>query len=395
MNPVHWTYGAEGNANLVLRYNGPDVSLKAKILRLRKAVSLAEEETPEFTLAFNETVIAPLLGRDYIVPMTIVRIGPEFLEAIIAAIEPFRPQDRLERPIDSDVRWAFVAPDLTQQWCPATTLTIELKPKWGFLPTSPLIKQTHQKIKSSRCRFCMHTHLKNHQLSQYCPLDLYSLNPARMRRALRALILQPNQQKLRIFLNGHNLPLDELENHDCPLHMLFFQQQPSRLIDHVIDLSLEILLREPILTRLKHIQSRLDELDIEGMFPIYQACNQPDTHDIRFWQDAVQRFQERVQAQPVAGPKMSDSTAEQIQRLYEYVLSMTFKDCSIMLSATPHTDHIASDKLVEVANRQFAYNVKVVDIDLKKMSKIPYWFNLDQRIIEHALQHRIQQRCVE
>ncbi|KAF7731260.1 Inositol-pentakisphosphate 2-kinase [Apophysomyces ossiformis] len=395
MNSTHWIYGAEGNANLVLRYVGPDPSLKTKVLRLQKAATLAEEETPDFILEFINTVIAPLLGQNYVVPMSVVPIDPKFLKAIAIAIEPSRPKKRLQHPIDYSVPWAFLATDLTRQWHPSPTMTIELKPKWGFLPTSPLIKTAHRSIKRRQCRFCMHSQLRNPEVLHYCPMDLYSLDPARMRHALRELLLHHNQQKLRLFLDGRNVALDGVADHSDSLRAFFLQEQPNMLINSLVDLVLEILIRDPILQKLKSLQSRLDELDVEGILAFYQAHPDLPTHDISVWQNVVKRFQKRIETQPHLEQLIPEDANEKIQRLYEYVLSMTFKDCSIMISVTPHTGALTSENTIKLNNQVYVYNVKVVDIDLKKMSKIPYWFNLDQRIVEHALQHQIQRTCVE
>ena len=111
-------------------------------------------------------------------------------------------------------------------------MTVELKPKWGFLPSSPFLDQRTAEVKRSVCRYCMHQTLKAqrgdgqsraHQphrsgrcsavanasaaagaalrcyaagvcggsvdrRSGFCPLDLFSCDPVRVRSAVRALL---------------------------------------------------------------------------------------------------------------------------------------------------------------------------------------------------------------
>ncbi|XP_042206070.1 uncharacterized protein LOC121855251 isoform X1 [Homarus americanus] len=80
---------------------------------------------------------------------------------------------------------------------------IEIKPKQGFLdystPELPL------------CRYCVKQFLKRrvkdgHGRSSYCPLDLFSGEPERMRRAVNGLILSP-QNNFKVFLDGE--PMDD------------------------------------------------------------------------------------------------------------------------------------------------------------------------------------------
>lgn len=97
-----------------------------------------------------------------------------------------------------------------------------LQPKWGFLPSpSHLDPSSADAIKSSHCRLCMHRHLRTTQSNgisaandehetAYCPLDLYSLDPDRVKQALSALWKgwvdsEGQSNNLRIFLSGERL----------------------------------------------------------------------------------------------------------------------------------------------------------------------------------------------
>jgi hypothetical protein len=72
-----------------------------------------------------------------------------------------------------------------------TKLTCNPQPKWGFLPSARYLQPPESvDIKTHHCRFCMHEGLRRPESgggARYCPLDLYSGDPMRMRKALDAL----------------------------------------------------------------------------------------------------------------------------------------------------------------------------------------------------------------
>ncbi|XP_027621322.1 inositol-pentakisphosphate 2-kinase [Tupaia chinensis] len=117
-------------------------------------------------------------------------------------------KSRCDKDLDTLSGYAMCLPNLTrlQTYRVAEhrpTLCVEIKPKCGFIPFSSDV--THE-MKHKVCRYCMHQHLKVatgkwKQISQYCPLDLYSGNKQRMHFALKSL-LQEAQNNLKIFKNG-------------------------------------------------------------------------------------------------------------------------------------------------------------------------------------------------
>lgn len=134
--------------------------------------------------SFLREVIVPLLGpsSSFIHLPHRVRLTGVFMEALRSVVDPLRPLKRKSTTvIDTRDQDAYLMEDLSILYSPEPgpqpMLGVELKPKWGFLPSSPFVPEGH--VKRSVCRFCMQQTLKLkdgvvHHKSEYCPLDLYS-----------------------------------------------------------------------------------------------------------------------------------------------------------------------------------------------------------------------------
>jgi len=114
----------------------------------------------------------------------------------------------------------------------AQSIAIELKPKWGFKPNPKTSKLSKPKslIKYKYCRFCLHYLFKNrekivkdaaldvHEVypllkNHFCPLDLYSGNEKRVRKAIDNLYNHPGNN-LKLFINGKQIDLKALNKKD-------------------------------------------------------------------------------------------------------------------------------------------------------------------------------------
>ena len=241
--------------------------------------------------------------------------------------------------------------------CITCRLRQQHKPKWGFKPRwGHLKKQTY-------CRYCMHAHLRQQATYGYCPLDLYSEDPIRVERALEILFERPIEKTLKATSQGRPVSLSGLYLENVKL--------PSLLA--------AILQQDPILSRLKQLQSQLDSLDVEAIWPLFKDNRPSHSNDIQLWRHVIERFLNRL-------PCSDEERA--MQRIYEYVLSMTFKDCSLMISISPFAD--AGQKQIKIDDRVFYYRITVIDIDLKDVNKIPYWYQLDKTIVQYAIDTNYQ-----
>lgn len=129
--PSSWRYTAEGGANLVLSYTGPPHALfTRKVLRLRKkklgALSITASGRDDGD-RFAEEVIAPLLGREFVLRLTRVELEREWVEKVRAMLEEdgIRPVERRdEDELDEGATHAALVEDLVHG---EGVLAIEIK----------------------------------------------------------------------------------------------------------------------------------------------------------------------------------------------------------------------------------------------------------------------------
>ncbi|WOK99990.1 hypothetical protein Cni_G08702 [Canna indica] len=142
-----------------------------------------------------------------------------------------------------------------------------------------------------------------------------------------------------------------------------------------LELVAEVIFRSGILGRLLEAQ-QLDALDIEGAIHLYY----------------------NIISQPCAVCKnLSDSELRQYADLHslplerslkivrEYLIAATAKDCSLMISFRPTEDgHTASNFdsiFLSSSNRSYDYKAYFIDLDLKPLKKMVYYYQLDQKIV--------------
>ncbi|KAG9300281.1 hypothetical protein G9A89_011354 [Geosiphon pyriformis] len=418
--------------------------------------------------------MAPLIGREYIGSLMLVKTIPNFLREISQSIRPFRPIGRIIKDIDITQPYMIISMDHTKMTLlyvpdsssinqPTTTISIEIKPKWAFLPSSSYISESNS-IKRETCRFCMHKHLKNSKkqkklkkLTDYCPLDLFSLEKTRLIKSLNELIITPGNN-FKVFKDGRELNLEE-NNWLMELHE-FFSSNPenlefsditntqSRTREGLIRLLTQTIIQEQILfSRLKNLQKTLDELDIEGIIKLLSFSNlgtiseflqkEPELDD---WKNTVENYLKRFNSHldddishnsgiialstlPSLQQNNAISEIDIPQRIYEFLLSTTIKDCSIMftfqkslgkdskffpklkddhklfkenikhVTITPSSLTTDSSKTFEEMtipdsfHQDFHYKINVLDLDPKSIAKITYYHELDTQIVQTYLNY--------
>ncbi|KAI7864678.1 inositol-pentakisphosphate 2-kinase [Spinellus fusiger] len=339
-----WQYVAEGNATLVVGYKGTQPLFLTGESPLAVdppwVLRLSKTSTAEKVITVADYGMDFLIGSAYILPMAPVELSQEFLEQLMKQCSEQRPSHR--QPLTHLQSLAYITTDLTRYYSPAPTLVVEIK---------------------ITCRYCMHAHLRQ-CLSNYCPLDLYSSLPQRRQKAFTNLFDCENNH-LRFFENGQQASVSSLDS--------WFGKNYKTTWAGVMD---NLLTQDKVLSKLKSLQRSLDPLDIEGIFPLYIKWKEHLHLDIKGWIHVIRHY---LHPSPLVGEALEK------QQVYEYVLSMILKDCSIMVVLSyPNSDpHVFSSQ--KTVSYQY----------LKPIDKIPYWYDLDQIIVKNAIHSALKRLCYE
>ncbi|KAH9998177.1 inositol-pentakisphosphate 2-kinase [Russula compacta] len=397
-SPSQWKYISEGGTTIVFSYHAQaHPILTGKVLRLRKT-SPEGQGAPrpvsddKLIVAFQQQVISRLLDPSYLADLQIVLLEADWVEAFSMHHESFRPQERRRTSmIDCSRCTAVLAPDLIG----GLSCAVEVKPKWGFLPNSIHLSPESKPIKTRTCRTCMHAYLKHAEgmnaATQYCPLDLFSGSRERLETALEGLWnawVQSNGSinNLRIFSHGKMvLPNDDLslqawsqENFSLPAGA------PLTSIKlNLFSTLLPQVLRSPVLNHISALQHSLDPLDCEGLARLVEASPSADLTQptIEDWVSFIDTFLSSEHQ------KYSDFSPSNLRyHMLAYMLSATFKDCSLIIPLHPSYQ-------VDIENG----GIKVIDLDIKGVDRIHKWLELDDKIVkEYAkLERRMRKTCVE
>ncbi|KAJ1667007.1 hypothetical protein EV178_001727 [Coemansia sp. RSA 1646] len=390
LDPLHWTYSGEGNANMLFSYSGIEPELHGWMLRFLKCpradvdpaiaadnrqriIEQANAKKLQERVLYTTKVIGSLVGDEYILPQRQVAVTRPFLCQLSAAAEQYRPKRRLDRQIDVDQVTAVLTQSL--HYIPATqdtnthSVTIEIKPKWGFLPKSQFITD-EMAVSKSVCYFCLkqHSQADANQERVYCSLDLFSGDQTRVEQALDRLALS-NLCKLRVFIDGHSMSSDE--------NVLDTSQIPEW--SSLKKVMAEIVAIDQLFPRLKCLQSQLDQFDIEGVFPMFQRALanghisklDPSTGE---WLHAASEFSKRSNG----GGNTKEISDK--QAVLEFMMSTTLKDVSVLIS-------LKQWPLSQIEDPQILpeYSVAVIDADIKHIAKVPEYLKKKHALVARYL----------
>ncbi|GAA5829716.1 hypothetical protein JCM11251_000258 [Rhodosporidiobolus azoricus] len=454
-SPLDWRYTAEGGANLVLSFAGAiSSSYTGRALRLRKRKKRAtrgeegEAIPSEVGIEFGAAVVEPLLGGDQLPAMEIVPLELAWLDALVQRLkeEKARPPEREEEDeVDQEVKQAVVGEDLISG---KGVLAVEIKPKWGFLPSPTHLSEMTLPIKRQYCRFCMHRYHKRassvppasggtdldaalveHE-NGYCPLDLYSRDGRRVRRALDCLYdgwarLEGESNNFRVFLDGKKLSLQDISaKASLQAALSSFSNVPEAsssdpsstpsptsaargLLNSTL---LPILLASPLLATLSRLQATLDCLDIEGIAKILKddedtnvdiTCPDVDLSPLgeqptlEEWSSWLNDHFHLLPKPPPSGPgdppsapfgpeprtalKSALCVEHPRAAVLAFLLSATFKDCSLIIRIPLPPS--SSPTLAATSPLSMKPTVKAIDLDPKPISRLGKYWRMDREIV--------------
>ncbi|KAI4366354.1 hypothetical protein MLD38_022241 [Melastoma candidum] len=403
-----WVYRGEGAANIVLSYAGSSPRFLGKVLRIQKALkdkvhsldgssSFSEHERllwkgyEELVLAptkeiaarlYVQGVMKPLLGAEHVDAGVQVNASKEFLEKTEKNVNSSRPSWRIRASeVDTLSTSVLLISDhsLFPQGNPKgdICISVEIKPKCGFLPSSRYIAKRNT-IKKSVTRFKMHQLWKFHHdeiedVSEYDPLDLFSGSKERISKALKALVGNP-QNNLRVFLNG-SLVLGGLggiagtttSSTGAAVEDLlkFIIRADEHLhTQSFIELLSATISKSGVLSRLLEVQE-LDNYDIEGVVHAY--------YNIISKPCPVCSELDRVESSKKWLELHSLSIEESLGIVRNFLIAATVKDCSLIFCfrrrRDGESDSSGDSVVVPSTNQVFAYKVFFIDLDLKPLEK--------------------------
>ena len=142
------------------------------------------------------------------------------------------------------------------------------------------------------------------------------------------------------------------------------------------------ILCNPLLNRISTLQRTLDPLDCEGLAKLVEVTpiadlTQPTMED---WVSFVDTF-----LSPKHQKHSAFSPSNTRYHILAYLLSATFKDCSLIIPLHSRPADTESG------------GIRVIDLEIKSIDRIDYWMKLDENIVkEYAkLESRTRKKCIE
>ena len=338
----------------------------------------SQAEKLEAIARYVNLVMRPELSL-YIDPVSISRLDWSQFQLVREAVAGERPQARLVKDIFYPA--ALLMPDYALRppqgaRAGARLLAVEIKPKLGVMlgrGSTP---------GHGLCNFCLKQHYKLSVgavscLSQYCPMDLYSGDPARMLAAVRALTASP-QNNLRLLADGTLLApaetgevLESVLGSDqllAPLLVSCLTQTPGQPAPALHPPLLtagpgktgkvrcspavsQALPQHCVLATVLRLQarSRLTDMEAEALL-----------------QSLLEEGRELAELQELAAGTCP--AEERLLRLRDYLLAVTARDLSLILTLAEADS--PSSHCVRVRDKWIAFQWSVVDVDPKNLNRI-------------------------
>jgi len=389
-------YRGEGNANLVVALTDRRIVLR---FPKSKFADKSQDEKLECIARYVNNVMIPELGENYVQQVNIGVVSYQDLEDIKEAVKYSRPPQRCHKDIFFPK--ALILPDLAlpsvemEAVTTGTVLSVELKPKQGY-------RMENNCVHNTLCNFCMQQFHKLEtnripERSQYCPLDLYSGEPDKMSRAIEALVRSP-QNNLRVFRNGELMHGEERLTQQC-LDFLtdFFDGEGKKSFglvlirallseaqnkssssqkireNSVCDKDVSLLPKNCILKAVLNLQKKTSITDSEALDILNDLLGTVD--DITDLQRLITKQNKEIK---------SSSHGEKMRLLQNYMLAVTAKDLSIILTVreAKQGEEGGGGHHLRVRNKTFCYSWSIVDLDPKQLTRISKYVSQKQLWLE-------------
>ncbi|KAI7951825.1 hypothetical protein MJO28_007509 [Puccinia striiformis f. sp. tritici] len=386
-HPAHWEYIGEGAANLIAAYTRETQSLVGKSLRLSKTTQ-QEQQQQISAIDLQTHILSHLIDPKYLLEYTQVDLEDsiEWIKELAAHIEPHRPDSKRTggSQIDVHAKHAIIMDNLTYHPPHQEVISIEIKPKWANLPSRlELLDPITREIKKEYCRTCVYRAIRSKSNSKeyytsanrFCALQLFDSSD-HLRHALDRLVSE--WQGSSSSSGGH------VHNNLKIFHRGGVVDPSSVQIDpKLIDVMAQVLDQSNVLQTIKEIQSKLDPIDIEGLF---KEFNQPPN---------TNKQEEDLFSSPIDLNELKDilpylngkeyHTLSNRSKAVMYALSMSFKDCSIFVTVpilTAETKTESDRILLSPASSDLSlhHQVKIIDLDIKPIHRLHKYLKTDHHM---------------
>ncbi|KAG8745600.1 Inositol-pentakisphosphate 2-kinase [Ceratobasidium sp. 414] len=391
-----------GRSNTTLQAppNGPDSDSDSDWEDLNPDADREADNQPDDpTIAFQTRVTSRLVPLCYLPRLETTRMGRRWVEELARIGERARPEARRRVDgIDVARRKGVLADDLVgwEGWA------VEIKPKWAFLPNKKHLSEETSVHKLARCRFCMHGFhgsKAGKERGEYCPLDLFSGDEARIRKALGALwdtwVKSDGAiNNLKVFVKGKTMKPQSDPHFKQLASFLKEEPGPDGMKDAFVAAIAPMLHESPLLSTLSTLMRSLDALDIEGVEKLWKEAKHfpmaslsppiaedEDEPSLADWEKFVDEY--LVHGAFVGSGKQYDPEHPREEDLsywlLSYLMSATFKDCSIMLRFPPGpVEGTFSNPERDVSMPLLT----AIDLDPKSMKRLQKWAELDRDIVQ-------------
>ncbi|KAJ9085252.1 hypothetical protein DSO57_1015845 [Entomophthora muscae] len=221
--------------------------------------------------------------------------------------------------------------------------------------------------------------------SRFCPLLLFASDPLKKYRAVQQLFETP-QNNLRCFLDGIETDPGTASQEVSKE----FDSQDEFLLQKMLA---SVLAQDGVLNRIKALQQDFDLYDVEGIYKMLETMDKSAISEAneQQWKELIQSYlKEQASAKDIS----LLSPSEKVALVHSFLISATFKDCSVIISFTSNQSRGESRQFTlepELAPSDsklvWAYQLGVVDLDPKPFKKLEEYIELDQKITRAFLEN--------
>ncbi|GFU28316.1 inositol-pentakisphosphate 2-kinase [Nephila pilipes] len=425
ITPENCSYRGEGNVGFVICLNKEE-----KVIRLEKQdvtseyITCVEEQRQkcENQISVVKNVMKPLLGKNLVHCPTLVFIHKEDIKILNGLFSEQRPKARVHKIVKEENSYVLMLPDYCTlppdlKMFPSVgpVISVEIKPKQGFLSKEQCLSTSFSLSSAPKCRFCMMQIYKMkrkviNSKSVYCPTDLFSGCPVRMLHALKMLLQSP-QNNLRIFKDKELIYSEEKRSDLEEVLYDFFGDTKSSCCNLFCNLVIDVLLKS-FPEKINESVRLFQKGSLQNCTNAYPSCSQDNScHELpigcvlyrilclqmldHLHIKALHSLYLKVkkikdessgyigcysisEIPPYFGEvcRVKEETDVQYasRKVWEFLVALTAQDCSIMLVlkkfigsniTVPH-QNVIHDK----DGNAYLFSIAIADLDPKSLSKV-------------------------